>query len=104
MPAVTFINCFEVPLGRDEEFLAMWREVNAYMRHRDGYIGHRLHRSLSPDARFRFVNVAEWDSADHWAAAHDETFRRLVSQPGWADFPSMPALFEPVDEHRVPSV
>jgi heme-degrading monooxygenase HmoA len=93
---VRFINCFEVPVGRDEEFLALWGRVNEYMQGKPGYVGHRLHRALSDDARYRFVNYVEWKSADDWRGAHDAGFRELVNLPGWKPFPSMPTLFEVV--------
>lgn len=98
MSPVPFVNCFEVPAGREDEFLARWAEVNAYMRAKPGFVSHRLHRSLSPDARFRFVNYVHWDTVEDWQAAHDEGFRRLVSQPGWAGFTSTHALYEVVHE------
>jgi heme-degrading monooxygenase HmoA len=94
---VRFINCFEVPAGREEEFLTFWRQVNTLMVGRAGYRAHRLHRSLRPDARFRFVNYVEWDSVDTWQQAHDDEFRRLVSRPEFADFRSTPALYDVID-------
>jgi len=94
MPAVTLVNCFEIPAGRDDEFFSLWEQVNNYMRQKKGYLGHKLHRSLAPDARFRFVNVARWASAQEFQAAHDEGFRALVSQPVWAEFRSFPTLYE----------
>ncbi len=96
MAAVPFVNCFEVPAGREETFLALWQEVNAYMAAKPGYVCHRLHRSLAPDAKFRFVNYAEWESVEDWRAAHDEGFRQLVSGPEWAEFSSTHALYEVV--------
>lgn len=98
MSAVTLVNCFEVPAGREEEFFALWQQVNNYMRGKKGYLGHKLHRSLAPDARYRFVNVARWSSAADFQAAHDDGFRALVSQPKWAAFRSTPALYEVVHE------
>lgn len=98
MSAVTLVNCFEVPAGREEEFFALWQQVNNYMRGKKGYLGHKLHRSLAPDARYRFVNVAQWASAADFQAAHDGGFRALVSQPEWAAFRSTPALYEVVHE------
>jgi heme-degrading monooxygenase HmoA len=100
LASVVFINCFEVPVGREDEFLALWMEVNDHMQCQEGYLAHRLHRALTPEARFRFVNVAEWASAEHWAAAHDERFRRIIGQPAWHGFATVPALFEPVHEGR----
>jgi heme-degrading monooxygenase HmoA len=48
---VTLVNCFEVPEGREEEFFTLWQEVNDYMRTKPGYVGHRLHRAITPKAR-----------------------------------------------------
>jgi heme-degrading monooxygenase HmoA len=96
MPSVPFVNCFEVPEGKEETFFALWREVNAYMAAKPGYLGHRLHRSLAPDAKFRFVNYAEWESTEHWRAAHDEGFRQRALGPEWAGISSTHALYEVV--------
>lgn len=98
MAQITLINCFKVPAGRDEQFLAEWMQVNAYMRQKPGYIRHRLHRAIEANGEYRFVNVADWESAEHFNAAHDEGFRELASKPVWKDFPASPALFEVV--HR----
>jgi hypothetical protein len=68
------------------------------MRKKKGYIGHKLHRSLVPDAQYRFVNVAQWASQEDFDAAHDNGFRALVSQPQWRTFPSFPALYEVVHQ------
>jgi heme-degrading monooxygenase HmoA len=93
--AVTFINCFEVAPDADADFLARWKEVNAYMRGQTGYLSHALHRSLGADARYRFVNVVQWSNAEEFEAAHDDGFRALVT----ADYPYryVPALFEVID-------
>ena len=95
-PAV-LINCFEVPAGREEEFLALWREVNTYMRNQPGYRRHSLHKSLAP-----FVNIAAWDAPAALAGAHDEHFRSLVSAAKWRDFPSTPGAYETVHTGAAP--
>jgi heme-degrading monooxygenase HmoA len=100
---IRYINCFEVPEGRDDEFMAAFAEVNDFMAARPGYLGHRLHRSLAPDARFRFVNYVEWESVEHWRAAHGEEFRALVAKPEWSDITATPALYEVVHERGVVS-
>ncbi len=91
---VQLINCFEVPAGREDEFFALWREVNAYMVRKPGYLSHQLHRSLTEDARYRFVNYAEWESAEHLRAAHDDGFRALALRPAFAPFTSTPAVYQ----------
>jgi heme-degrading monooxygenase HmoA len=89
MPAITLVNCFEVPAGREDEFFAMWKQVNTYMRQKPGYLEHKLHRSLAPDAPFRFINIARWASQEDFDAAHDEGFRgsRDSARLGRVPFP-----------------
>ncbi len=103
--AVVFINLFEVPASRDEAFGALWRPVNEYMAGQPGYQDHRLHRALADDTRYRYVNVAVWESAEAWRSAHDEGFRKLVTQPEWHEFPSTPGLYEVVHtgHHAAPA-
>lgn len=100
MPLVTLVNRFQVPAGREDEFFQLWQQVNSYMRGKKGYLGHKLHRSLAPDAQYRFVNVAQWASKEDFDAAHDEGFRALVMQTRWAAFQSFPALYEVIHEAK----
>jgi heme oxygenase (mycobilin-producing) len=78
---VVLINAFELPEGSDEAFLAGWERQREFLSAQEGYLSTRLHRSLSPDADFRYVNVALWESA--------QAFRDATSQPafGAAPFP-----------------
>ena len=71
MSAVTVINSFEVPAGRESEFLELWKKVNAYMQRKPGYLANKLHRAIAPDAPFQFVHVAQWASMAHFQRAHD---------------------------------
>lgn len=66
---VILINAFEVPEGEDEVFLAGWERAHAFLSTQEGYIWTRLHRSLSPGADFRFVNIALWQSQQAFQAA-----------------------------------
>ncbi|HEY7098855.1 MAG TPA: antibiotic biosynthesis monooxygenase family protein [Terriglobales bacterium] len=101
MPEIVLINCFEVAAGREADFFSLWQQVNSYMRKKKGYRSHQLHRSLAPDARYRFINVARWASLEDFNAAHDEGFYRLVGRPEWAEFPPFPTLYEVVNEAQV---
>ena len=96
MKNVVLINPFEVPAGRDDDFLAGWSAAAEYMSARPGFAGTRLHRALAPDASFRFVNVAEWASPrDFEAAVTSAEFRQLT---GGGMPPGRPALYEVVRE------
>jgi heme oxygenase (mycobilin-producing) len=79
---VVLINAFEVPEEADQAFLAGWERQREYLGAQQGYLSTRLHRSLAPDAEFRFVNVARWASA--------RAFRDATSQP---EFRSAPVPF-----------
>jgi heme oxygenase (mycobilin-producing) len=97
MAQLVLINRFEVPAGRDREFLSLWGEVNRHMRAQPGYLDHRLHRAIAGPESGRYVNVATWESPEAFQAAHEtERFQSLVSQPAWREFPSAPATYEVV--------
>lgn len=66
---VVLINAFEVPPGEEEQFLAGWERARSLLSEQPGYLETTLHRSLSPDADFRFVNVARWQTAEAFQAA-----------------------------------
>jgi heme-degrading monooxygenase HmoA len=91
---LVLINAFEVPPGEDDAFLAGWERARDVLRRQDGYLSTRLLRSISPQADFRFVNVALWRSADAFrqATAHPEF--RAANLP----YPSHPSLYEIVRE------
>jgi heme-degrading monooxygenase HmoA len=103
MSAVTVINSFEVPAGRESEFLELWKKVNSYMQRKPGYLGNKLHRTITPDAQFQFVHVAQWASMAHFQRAHDTGFRDLVDQPAWSAFLPHRVLLEVVHEGRADS-
>jgi heme oxygenase (mycobilin-producing) len=91
---VTLINPFEVPDGaNDEEFLRGWERAADYMRQQPGFVSTRLCRALAPDARFRFINLAEWASAqDFQAAVGSDAFREIAK----GGPPGSPALYDVV--------
>jgi heme-degrading monooxygenase HmoA len=94
---VTFINCMVVEPGREDEAFAVWREINAYMVTKRGYRWHRLHRRSEPTAPFGQINVARWESAEAWRAAHDAGFRALAARPN-LPFQPVATLCELVDD------
>lgn len=96
MQTVILINAFEVPEGQEEQFLKAWHETAEHLRHAPGFRSTRLHESLDPQAKFRFVNVAEWESPQHFQAAMStEVFQRIrAAMP----FTAYPALYRAVAE------
>lgn len=66
---IVLINSFEVPAGEDEAFLRGWEGAQKFLSSQEGYLSTKLHRSISPTADFRFVNVARWRSPLAFQAA-----------------------------------
>ena len=90
MANVVLINVFEVPAGADEEFLRGWEAARDFMQRQPGYVATRLHQSLDPTARFRFINVAEWASpADFQAALNHPEFVQMRQASPFAHYPSL---------------
>lgn len=91
MASATLINIFEVPDDvTDEEFVAWWVRTRDFLNARVGRIPTALHRAISPDARFRFVNVAQIEDVEAWRSA--------LAEPGFpgSDMPGQryPSLYQ----------
>ncbi len=103
MQPVNFINIFEMPADREEEFSAIWHHIFApHFMAKPGFVSYKLHRALSPDARFRFVNVTLWESAEHIMAAHDERARELLSRPELDVVTAHPGIYKLISEGPTP--
>jgi heme-degrading monooxygenase HmoA len=90
MANVVLINPFEVPEGKEEEFPRGWEAARDFMQRQQGYLSTRLHRSLDPNARFRFINVAEWATpADFQTALTHPDFVKLRQATPFAHYPSL---------------
>jgi heme-degrading monooxygenase HmoA len=91
---VVLINPFVVPAALRDEYLAKYHAVMERLSRQPGFLGGGLHRALDPDkARFPFINVNRWASAEAFhagIAAVDptEVFGDLVQQ-----IEANPALF-----------
>ena len=84
------INVFEVPSGHDDEFLEGWEEGKRLMEQRPGHVSTTLHRSLDPNARFRYINVAVWESAAAFQAAlTSPEFTAYRARIRFAHYPSV---------------
>ena len=91
---IILLNPFEVPAGKEQEAIEYWERGAEVLRKAPGYISTRLHRAISPDARFHLINLAEWESPEHFAAAtQSEEFQAAIGADR-AEFPHYPGLYE----------
>lgn len=64
------------------------------MRKQPGLISTRLHKAVVPWARFSLINIAEWESVEHFeATTGTEEFKKLT-EPYMEVFPHYPGLYE----------
>ncbi|MEZ9723278.1 antibiotic biosynthesis monooxygenase [Vibrio splendidus] len=63
---VVLINTFSVEPVHEAATLAYWENARDILVKQPGYLSTKLHRSLSSDATYRFINVAEWESKKHF--------------------------------------
>jgi heme oxygenase (mycobilin-producing) len=87
---LTLINAFEVPPHADEQFVAAWSRARDLLAPQPGYGGATLHRSLTPGARFRYINLGHWQTLDHFRAATETAGIRADAFP----FPAHPGLYQ----------
>ena len=93
MPVI-LINPFEVEKGKESEVLAFWEKAADFMKQQPGYVATRLHRTVVPWSRFHYINIAEWESIEHFEnVMNSEEFKELVG-PYMEKFPHYPGLYE----------
>ncbi|MGA8139793.1 MAG: antibiotic biosynthesis monooxygenase family protein [Desulfobaccales bacterium] len=69
MANVVLINAFEIQKGREDECLKFWEKVAEFIKRQPGFISTKLHRTIIPGTRFPLINMAEWESVEHFEKA-----------------------------------
>ena len=91
--SVILINPFEVPEGKEQECLKMWDEAAEFLKNQPGYINTKLHQSILDNAKFRFINVAEWETPESFfTAVQTEEFQKITEGTMEA-YPHYPSLY-----------
>lgn len=86
------INAFEVRDEDDQEFIRGWTATREFLETQPGYLETTLHRAISPQPEFRFLNIARWESPEHFQQAiRSDTFREKAE--ALAAFQSHPGLY-----------
>ena len=68
---VTLINVFSVPEGKETDFVRWWEDVKTNITAQKGFISGKFHRSLRPESRYNFINVAIWENEELYWRAYD---------------------------------
>lgn len=89
---VVLINAFEVPEGQRAATIEAWEDARDFLATQPGYISTELNGSITPEARFELVNVAQWESPQAFSAAIEAMRAAGVFQPP-AGVTANPALY-----------
>jgi len=94
---VILINTFTVPVGAIEEAIDMWEKARDFLKEQPGYLSTKLHRSLTANARYQLINVAEWKNAETFKAA-TKLMREKANLPRIKGLSSSPFLYKVIRE------
>lgn len=91
---VTLINPFEIPKGKEKEAFLMWEKAADFMRIQPGFISTELHQSIDPNAKFGLINIAKWESTEHFQAVINSTEFQKLTAGSMEEFPHYPGLYQ----------
>ena len=97
--AVTLINVFSVPKGKEDEFVRWWEEVKASITKQPGFISGKFHKSLKPDSRYNFINVALWENEEIYWKAYEKSAAPMKGKLQQMGVEMTPALFNVLFEY-----
>lgn len=91
---ITVINPIEVPAGKEAKALEIWDSYAEYFKKQPGYIDTKLHKSLDPKAKFHYINVATWKSADDFIKALNSDEIKKIGEGFPKDMPHYPSMYQ----------
>lgn len=96
--AVTLINVFSVPKGKEEAFVKWWQDAKASIT-QPGFISGKCHRSIKPDSKFNFINVAIWENEEIYWKAYEKSVTPMKARLALLGVEMVPALYNVVFEY-----
>jgi heme-degrading monooxygenase HmoA len=97
--AVTLINVFSVPRGKEDELVEWWHDAKASITKQPGFISGKFHRSIKPDSKFNFINVAIWENEDVYWKAYEQRITPMKSKLQQLGVEMVPALYHVILEY-----
>jgi heme oxygenase (mycobilin-producing) len=97
--AVTLINVFSVPKGKEDEFVQWWEAVKVDITKNPGFISGKFHRSIKPNSRFNFINVAIWENENVYWKAYEKSVTPMKTKLEQLGVDMVPALYDVAFEY-----
>jgi heme oxygenase (mycobilin-producing) len=92
--AVTLINVFSVPHGKEHEFVTWWQDVKANITSQQGFISGKFHRSIKPESRYNFINIALWENEEVYWKAYEKSVMPMKAKLEQMGVDMVPALYQ----------
>jgi heme-degrading monooxygenase HmoA len=90
---VTLINVFSVPQGKEDDFMKWWHEVKDNITKQPGFISGQFHKSIKPESRYNFINVALWEDEDVYWRAYEKSAAPMKARLTQWGIEMTPALY-----------
>jgi heme-degrading monooxygenase HmoA len=97
--AVTLINVFSVPPGKETEFVKWWQDVKANITAQEGFVSGQFHRSIRPESRYNFINVAIWEDEEVYWKAYEKSVTPMKAKLEQLGVEMVPALYQVAFEY-----
>ncbi len=97
--AVTLINVFSVPHGKEHEFVKWWQDVKTNITLQQGFISGKLHRSIKPESPYNFINVALWENEEVYWKAYEKSVTPMKAKLEQLGVEMVPALYHVAFEY-----
>ena len=96
---VTLINVFSVPRGKENDFVKWWQDVKTNITSQPGFVTGVFHRSIKPESRYNFINVAVWDNEEVYWRAYEKSVTPMKAQLDQWGVEMVPALYHVMFEY-----
>ena len=97
--AVTLINVFSVPHGKEHDFVKWWQDVKANITAQQGFISGKFHQSIKTDSRYNFINIALWENEDVYWKAYEKSVTPMKAKLEQLGVEMVPALYHVAFEY-----
>src|SRR6187551_3022447 len=96
---VTLINVFTVPKENEGEFVKWWEDVKGTIIKQPGFISGKFHKSIKPDSKYNFINLAIWQNEDLYWKAYEKSVTPMKAKLGELKCEMTPALYKVAFEY-----
>jgi heme-degrading monooxygenase HmoA len=97
--AVTLINVFSVPNGTEDDFVQWWQDVKTNITTQKGFISGQFHRSIRPESRYNFINIARWENEELYWKAYEKSVTPMKMKLEQLGVEMVPALYRVAIEY-----